>query len=235
MMEKMMRQGKRRILVYGIEKTGLTLPDREVDTEDYQLEFKSFDADSPFTDYDGVILFQGIFERFDILTRFLEPALHHHCFKNELRKRKIETAYLAEKDGFICSLLIVPFIERENQSIMTVKIDYGDTDLVKVLLNHYHVNRKNFDTQQSSLSTIPGDFTEFLSRYGAAWSHFTFQDLPPSLEVVSKVHDKVTGFIVEDTIFFIPSLVPENTPDSIKEFFTLLGDAIRSRLDKNNR
>ncbi len=227
-----LEKGKRRILIYGIEKTGLTTSHMDLETEEYRLEFRPFDTDVAFSDYDGVIFFQGIFETFEILTRFLEASVHHHCFKEELRKRKNETAYLAEKNGFICSLLIVPFIERENQSFKIVKIDFGDTDLVKVLLNHYHVSRKNFDRQEASLIPLNGEFSKFLTRYGAAWSYFEFQEKDnPSLDVVSMVADKVTGFIIENTIFFIPSLIPENSHDSIKEFFTLLADAITSRRD----
>lgn len=55
---------KYNILVYGIEKRGLNVPRKEISNHNFKLFFEPFNTVKRFNDFDGVILFQGIFETY---------------------------------------------------------------------------------------------------------------------------------------------------------------------------
>ena len=93
------------ILVYGIEKKGLSLPDDAITARNYSLSFEKFKTPSRFNDFDGVIIFKGTFENFEWKTGGFENYLKHTCDNDELDKRKKEATILMEQGGFICFLL----------------------------------------------------------------------------------------------------------------------------------
>ena len=50
------------ILVYGIEMKGLDRPKEDIKRRNFNQTFENFKTDRWFNEFDGVILFQGIFE-----------------------------------------------------------------------------------------------------------------------------------------------------------------------------
>ncbi len=54
------------ILVYGVEKVGLTAPSNPIKKKNFSLKFEPFNTSERFNEYDGVILFQGIFEEYQV-------------------------------------------------------------------------------------------------------------------------------------------------------------------------
>ena len=127
------------ILIYGIEKKKLVAPTAEVRDRNYRLSFESFTTHSRFSDYDGVILFQGIFESIEYKSDYYgDSYIDHHYDKDELDKRLNEAKILLKNKGFICFILCDKFVDSSNGE------DYQCTDLTKYFLMLYSFHRYNF-------------------------------------------------------------------------------------------
>jgi len=212
------------ILVYGIDKKELMLPE-EIKQRNFNLIFEPYDTKRRFDEFDCVIMFQGIFESF-----FWENdgylgddylACKHD--KNELDKRNNELALLAKKGGFACFLLCKRFSDSGRRSD-----SYIATDLCKIWLNARSFYRKNFDKRYTHLNIKRPEFERFLERYGAACSYFQNHNNEIELRVVAELGSETVGLILRNKVFFVPTLVPENDKDRIKEYFTLLAEALIS-------
>ena len=55
-------QRKFNILVFGIERIGLSMPSEPISVRNFTVHFEEYDTGRRFNEYDGVIVFQGIFE-----------------------------------------------------------------------------------------------------------------------------------------------------------------------------
>ncbi len=76
------------VLVYGAEKKGVIAPGRELTSRNYTLHFEPFDTARRFDEFDGVIVFQGTFERVTHSTTWMGEGLDRHEYeKDELDKR----------------------------------------------------------------------------------------------------------------------------------------------------
>jgi hypothetical protein len=117
------------ILVYGVENKGLSLPDVPIVARNFSLLFEEFKTPSRFNDFDGVILFKGIFETFESKPSEFGSYLKRSCDNHELDKRKKEATLLLEQGGFICFLLDDVFIDKENGR------NFEGNDLAKFHLN----------------------------------------------------------------------------------------------------
>jgi len=58
-----MKQQERKynLLAYGNERIGITQPSQDISNRNFVLSFEPFNTDKRFHEFDGVILFQGIF------------------------------------------------------------------------------------------------------------------------------------------------------------------------------
>jgi hypothetical protein len=133
---------------------------------------------------------------------------------------------LLEKDGIACFLLCKPFVDLA---------DYGNassSDLTKVALNHQHFYRKNFDNRQPSIEATRNEFIRFLKLYGAASSYFEDNTRGLDLRPIATRGRVLVGFSLFDLAYFVPSLIPENRPDNIEEYFDLLADALTATSNK---
>src|SRR3990172_6532473 len=99
------------ILVYGVEKRGLKEPSQEISNRNFKLIFEPFTTKKRFNDFDGVILFQGIFESYKYESSYNGEYLNHSYDCNELDKRKKELELLITKGGFVCFILHKPFVD----------------------------------------------------------------------------------------------------------------------------
>jgi len=112
------------ILVYGIERKGLTPPEEGINRRNFNLIFEPFSTERRFNEFDGVILFQGIFEKFERKSGgyFGEPYLAHRYAKDELDKRLKELDLLLNNKGFVCFVLCEPFIDRKRGNSYELRI-----------------------------------------------------------------------------------------------------------------
>jgi hypothetical protein len=214
------------ILVYGIEKNGLTAPSEPISTRNYTLTFEPFNSGCRFNEFDGVILFQGIFEDFEWKSGVMDNYLSHRCDKNELDKRKKEAQLLLEKGGFLYFLLNTPFIDREDRK------DFRDSDLAKYHLNYRDFYRENFNSRIAHLDIKSDEFRPFLEIHGAATSHFDHYNNHIDWRIIAEAGGKTSGFIINKNKYFIPSLIPNNRPEVINEFFDLLAKGLTASYNK---
>ncbi len=214
------------ILVYGVEKKCLTAPSDPIKKENFSLNFEPFNTSERFNEYDGVILFQGIFEEYT-----WKPYYHGHSFEHnydvdELDKRKKETMLLLKKRGFICFILNDVFVDNADGR------DFVGTDLAKYHLNYSEFYRENYEERIADLNIKYDEFRAFLELYGTANTHFKHYNKYIEWRVISEAYGNVVGMIIFGLQYFIPSLIPDNEEEVINEYFTLLAEGLTSTQNK---
>lgn len=214
------------ILVYGVEKVGLTAPKEPLRTRNFHLFFEPYNTNRRFNEFNGVVSFQGIFESFEWKSGVMESYLKHSCDKDELDKRKKEAQLLLGNGGFLCFLLNKPFIDSEQRR------DFRASDLTKYHLNYPNFYRDNFEQRIAHLDIKLDEFRRFLDIYGAATSHFRNFNESIEWRVIAEVANRVAGMIINRNEYFIPILVPDNRPEVVGEYFTLLAEALTSTHNK---
>ena len=175
-MEKL-KKCKPTILVYGIERIECKEPKEDIETELCILHFESFDTKENFQDYDGVILFQGIFEKIERHGGgyFSESYTTISSYKHELQRRKKQYQLLRERNGFICFLLVTPFFDRDEHG------DTSGTDLAKWALNYPSFYRKDIGHQITYLRPMRNEFIAFLKHFGATYT--IFENKPEAIRI----------------------------------------------------
>lgn len=214
------------ILVYGLNKKGLSAPDEPIVSRNYSISFEPFDTASRFNEYDAVILFKGIFENIQWKSGGYESYLEYSCSRDELDKRKKEAKLLVEKGGFICFLLDDVFIDREDGK------NFEGSDLTKFHLNYSNVYRKNFNNRIAHLDIKSDEFRDFLKVYGAANSYFENYNSNLDWRVIAQASRKCSGMIISRNNYFLPTLIPDNRPEIVEEYFTLLVNGLTSSYNK---
>lgn len=216
-----------KFLVFGIEKKGLTLPKQPIQTPHYTLTFEYFQTARTFHEFDGVILFQGIFEQFEWRPGVMGSYLHHSCAQDELDKRNKEAALLRKKGGVLCFLLTDEFVDRNDKGG-----NFRHSDLTKHHLNYYNFQRINFSVRDTHLTVKVDDFMKFLERYGAASSYFRNFNDDLDCRIIAECGGKMTGMVLHKHDYFLPTLVPDNRLEVITEYFSVLADSLVSSWTK---
>ena len=210
------------ILVFGNERKGLAAPKDAIRTRNFTLKFENFGTSQRYNEFDGVILFQGIFERFEWKSSYIQSYLEHSCDEAQLDKRKKEANLLLRKGGFLCFLLCDRFIDHEDHR------DFKGSDLAKYHLNYPSFYRENFAKRVTHLDIKVDDFRRFLEIYGAANSHFRHFNDSLDARIIAEANGRMVGMVLRKLEYFIPALVPDNRPEIVAEYFTLLSDALVS-------
>jgi len=211
------------VLVFGLDKKRLPEPPEPLRTRNFSVHFENYGTARRFQEYDGVVLFQGIFEQFVRSSSYTADYHLSHSFdENELDKRKKEAALLLGQGGFLCFMLTDPFIDHDDRR------DFSGTDLAKYHLNHSNFYRENFRSRIARVKPVADEFKRFLELFGAASS--SFKNINESLEcrVLAKAGSYTVGILLGQAEYFIPSLVPDARPEVVTEYFELLVDAITS-------
>lgn len=209
-----------RILVFGLDKKGLHVPTEPVRDRRFELTFEPFSTARRFQEFDGVILFQGIFESFEVGRNVVgEEWSDHSCERDELDKRKKESTALLEKGGLICCLLCMPFIDLTEQGSFT------QTDLTKWLLRPGDLFRRNYRETVTEVHCVRDEFRHFLTLFGVARSRFNNR-LEGHWRPIARAGRDVVGMVVNDSTYFLPARVPDNRADAVDEYFRLLADAL---------
>jgi hypothetical protein len=228
----MTQQGRQyNLLIYGIEKVGLSNPAQGISNRNLNLLFEPFNTQKRFNDFDGVILFQGIFELYKYGGGgYFGNGFSHTYYRDELDKRKKEMGLLLNNGVFVCFILNKHFVDRYYISGSGTQ-DYTATDLCKICLNYTSFNRKDI-TRATSVHSVRNEFTKFIDLYGAASSYFENYNDNVELREIAKIDGFIVGMVLFDKLFFIPSLIPENTKECIIEYFALLSEALTSSFNK---
>ena len=210
------------VLAFGLERKGLPFPSEPLRTRNFSVFFEKYGTARRFNEYDGVILFQGIFERFELTTGYMDSYLSHSYDVDELDKRKKEAVLLLGQGGFLCFLLTDPFTDRDGGR------DFSGTDLAKYHLNYSHFYRENFGKRIAHVAPVLDEFKRFFDVFGAASSHFKNHNDSLDCRVLAKAGSAPVGLLLGQAEYFLPSLVPDARPDVITEYLQLLVDAITS-------
>lgn len=210
------------VLVFGLERKGLPVPPEPIRTRNFSVFFEKYETSRRFNEYDGVIVFQGLFETFEDKENYMTSYLTHKCDVDELDKRKKEAALLLGQGGFLCFLLTDPFIEHDNGR------DFKATDLSKYHLNYSHFYRENFQERVAHVTHKVDELKRFLELFGAASSYFKNHNDSIDFRVIAEVRGTPVGGLINRSEYFIPSLVPDAKPEVISEYFQLLVDALAS-------
>lgn len=217
---------KYNVLVFGLERKNLPIPLEPMRKRNFSVFFERYGTARRFQEYDGVVVFQGIFEKFDLKTSYTGSYLSHVYDADELDKRKKEAALLVREGGFLCFLMTEPFIDSDQG------ISFRDTDLTKCHLNYSNFYRENFKNRIAHVTSVQDEFKRFLEQFGAASSYFKSHNNLLDLRVLAKVQTAPVGILINRTEYFLPSLLPDPRPDVITEYFEKLVDAITSTHNK---
>jgi len=213
-------EDKLKILVYGIDRVGYAVRKDNIETKLCVLHFEPFDTREKFQEYDGVILFQGIFEKIETHTSpYGRSYTTIKCCTDEQRRREKQYELLMGKKGFICFLLIAPFIDRAGNRVTK------STDLAKWTLNRPGLYRKDIGRAETSLRTVRNEFIDFLKHFGAAHTKFSY-DHALELKEICKYGTDATGMVLRNREYFVPTLEPKEY--ETKEFFEILAEALIS-------
>lgn len=210
------------VLVFGIEKLRLPVPSEPLRARNFAIFFEAYGTPRRFQEYDGVVVFQGLFEKFERKSNYIDSYLSHVYDVDELDKRKKEARLLLGQGGFLCFLLTDPFIDRDGSR------DFSATDLAKYRLNYSRFYRENFRDRAAHVKPTLDEFKRFLDVFGAASSYFKNHNDSLECRVLATVEHVPVGLLLERAEYFIPSLVPDARPEVVSEYFNLLIDAITS-------
>jgi hypothetical protein len=215
-------QSKTNIIVFGIDKFGYRVPDKPLELKNSVLHFRYFKTEDKFQDYDGVIVFQNTFEQstdYGVVSRFDEK---------ELLKRENQLRELIEKKGFCCFLLWTYFIDSDHDG----ERDTSYTDLGKRTLNHPKFYRQPVGKATTNLRIVRDEFRQFLKNFRSAQTIFESHNTDLNIKPICYAGDSITGFILNNSIFYIPSLQPGKREKEFKEFFSLLAEGLVSSFKK---
>lgn len=202
------------LLVYGAERKGLSPPEKSLQDRNYTLSFEPFKTQRRFIDFDGVIVFQGTFEEYEYKhPPYGRRHVKHRFDRDELDKRKNELKLLLSNGGFACFLLCEAFLDHDEGR------SFESTDLAKVYLNLRSFYRKNLQARMTSIRIKRDEFRRFLEIYGAASTYFEKYNDSIEWRVICDINRHVVGMVLWDDRYFIPTLIPENVPERIEEYF----------------
>jgi len=208
---------KYKVLVYALEKRGLAAPWEQIDVPKCTLSFGSYDSAARFQEFDGVILFQGVFESFEVVKGYSSSTLSHEWDRNELDKRTKETFALLDHGGWVCFLLDRPFKDFGYRGE-----DYRKTDLVKRLLNARGIDRGCLRERSVAIRSHVNEFRDFFDLYGGAWNVLT-PGHGSGAKTIASGPDGPVAVVSLGSVFFIPTLLPDS--GKAEEFFRLLAVA----------
>lgn len=214
------------VLVYGLEKVDLNSPSEPIRTRNFTIHFEKYRTPRRFNEYDGVVVFQGIFEKFQWETNYLNQYLTHEYDQDELDKRKKEATLLLKKGGFLVFVLNSQFMDHGDGR------EFKRTDLAKYHLNYSQFYRENFDTRIAHVDSCVNEFKRFLDLYGAGYTKFTNHNRSLEMLPLARVSNSIVGMVLDRQEYFVPSLIPDNRPEVLIEYFELLVDAVTAVSNK---
>jgi hypothetical protein len=206
------------LLAYGVERARIKPPKSSIKSRNYSLTFEPFNTTHRFDEYDGMLLFQGIYEDFAEKSSYRGRHIVHSYDHDELDKREKELDLLLKKGGFVCFVLHLPFIDSNELQ------DISDTDLSKIYLNYPSFYRENLSDRVTHVRPCRGELMRFCELYGATWTIFKNFNEKLDLRPLVKVGDKLVGMVLWGNQFFLPSLLPEE--HRVQEYFQTLADAL---------
>lgn len=229
-----------RVLVYGAEKLGYSIPNDSQDatirvavTEPHfrpanegsinigngiELVFRPFNTKDQFQDYDGVIMFQGIWAKRMVTNNYYDPREYVGEKQNdELQKRTKQLQQLLKKNGFVCFLMD--------------RLEHDDFDLSKNVLGWF--GSTYFEAIRDSAFVTPkrSELIAYCEKYSVARTKFTTYTNAEN-EVLLVAGGESVGICFDSQIFYLPCHAPDKDADDTRQLFAMLGGGLVSLFKK---
>ena len=215
-------ENKANIIVFGIDQFGYRVADKPLELKNSILHFRHFKTEDKFQTYDGVILFQNTFEK-------TTESEVYSFEEEELLKRENQLRQLIEKKGFCCFLLWTRFVDFQRKG----RGCWKHTDLAKRALDYPGLTRTPRRRPEANLRIVRDEFRDFLEEYGSAQTEFTDRNKGLNIKPICLMNDgSLSGFVLNNSTFFVPCLQPGKREGEFEEFFSLLADGLVASLKK---
>lgn len=215
-----------RLLVYGAERLGYATPTSEIKTNNITTTFAPFDTELKFQDFDGVILFQGIWAKW---RRIDSPYGECHEYLSDvqndmLRVRVKQLQALVVKGGFITFLM--------------GRMVHDDFDLAKEVLSWF----SNTYYQQMADHEFFGKiyFNElenyFRSDYGVSktkFNHYGNADYRVIADISN--YDGEVAVCLDRRFFFLPCHAINKDEKNVQDLFKTLTPGLVGTYRKLNQ
>lgn len=212
---------KFRILVYGIERKGYPKLETLNVGNGVELIFEDFNTKEEFQNYNGVIMFQGIWAKWKTTNDYLDPREYVGDKQNdELRKRvKQLQQLLTVKNGFVCFLM--------------GRMVHDDFDLAKEVINWFSSTYYDAIADNEFVTAKRDELKNYCDKYGVGKTKFThYGDTDFEVLMGTGSYDGNVGVCFDNRIFYLPCHAPDKDEDHTKELFTILGKGITSLFKK---
>ncbi|MBI2029525.1 hypothetical protein HYT02_03865 [Candidatus Gottesmanbacteria bacterium] len=214
------------ILVYGIERLDYSSPKEKVVINKIELTFAPFDTELKFQNFNGVILFQGIWARW---------KSSNHLYGNNddylveiqndmLRVRVKQLQLLLSKGGFI--------------SFLMGRMSYNDFDLAKEVLGWSSItNFKQIPDHEFFRKIYFSELTNYFnSDYGVSKTKFNNYS-STDYRVLADIsqYDGDVAVCLKGQIFFLPCHVIKKGEKNVRDLFKTLVPGLVTTYRKLNQ
>ena len=206
------------IMVFGLDAIcgGLV---EDIATAQYNIHFVGRNRSCEFDCYDGVVVFQGVFERLQRSDGYLGSTEWITSDKDDLDRRYKESLKLIRNGGFVLLIQTRAFHDCFGGK------DCRKTDLIKRLTNFHNVWRWDYDESSAVVSALKAELGDFCATYGRAYSYFSVnQDNDCDFLPLVKVGQNVVGCSFCKSIYVVPSMLPRL--DDCGKYFSSLVEPI---------
>lgn len=189
---------------------------KDITTAQYCIHFVGRNQSCEFDCYDGVVVFQGVFEHIQRSDGYLDSNEWIACDKDDLDRRYKESLKLIQNGGFVLLVQTRAFQDYFGGE------DCRKTDLIKRLTNFRNVRRHDYSESSAVVSALKPELANFCATYGRAYSYFSInQGNDCDFLPLVKAGQNVVGCSLCKSIYVVPSM-PPRLNDCGKYFSTLI-------------
>ncbi|MGD1020004.1 MAG: hypothetical protein ABSA12_11895 [Verrucomicrobiia bacterium] len=212
-----------RVVVYGFDAIGFDIGGQPIHLGDnVEVEFCPFPNTPRFDQADGVIIPQGIFEKFVDGTSW-PASTTVEVYERQLLECDRQLVNLLRDGKWVCFLVdaITDFVPN----------GYGsrrchDTDLCKRMLNRFGIGRSLIKETPSSWTKV-NEFARYFRNYGVAKTAFDIRWSEYSEgRVLGEVNETTVAFELLSRLFFLPFHSMRHDKNSAKELAETVSMAI---------
>ena len=200
--------------------------DAPVVCHDLELHEIPLGSSRSFLDFDGVVLFAGVFERVvsDNPWRDDPRMILRAPSELDLRERQFLTAIQENR----MVVFLVPSVPR--------MVGYSevpdDVDLFRRVLAKFGIRWQPLSSPMAYTEARVSEFKDFVQKYGTAYVQYFWEDQdPPVLHALCGRHDAVYGLSVVDKVFLLPCPYPQTHDQAL----AMAVDAVRGAREYRER
>lgn len=181
------------------------------DCDEFEVDDEPLGASVSFLDYDGIVVFAGVFEKIKRYTKhnvllnedFPQTSISCIALNDlDLRERELFTAMRKDK----IAIFLVPRLPRSDSD----KKEVSNTDLFRRFLESWRISWGSLKEPVSHLDSQVSEFQPYVERYGAAYVYFCRDyENRDSTKVICGNDDCPVAFSLFDKAFVLPCSYPK--------------------------